>query len=931
MISYVFSFCAVIIAAGGSSASSCTSISPQIPFAEAYSNVTAYCILNHTCLLQNNYNIKSNELYWEVDDRRIQPSQYTVINETTSRVTYQPTSISVNLLSCSTDLHGQIKTTLMGTFINVGFPPEKPENLSCICYNREKLTCTWRPGRPTMIPTTYILKQKGMEEDYSPELMQYKLNSYPAARARGRSSTLSKNDYPKKQIPSGYRKGEKEERPGCKSNNDTCTLYNADFQLFIDTTFQVVATNGLGTAESDELRLDIINILKPNPPEIEKVVSLSQLQKALKIEWKNPLTTESLFPFKYNLRYRKKDSTEWEQVPPNDIDKTRNSYTLQDLQPYTKYILSLRCKLQNNKGYWSDWSKEYEAMTPESAPSQAPEFWRKIGDPDSNGVRTVWLMWKDLGTYANGEILGYNITIGRSKNFLDAYALPKQDRQYNITVPKDAVQVSVVAYNKYGASPSSVLVIPDVKNRVMLPSEIDVKAFPKDGKLWVEWTAPTKSVLGYVIEWCANSDSQGCEVEWQREPSTVNGTFLRGDLKPFVYYLIKVYPLYKTGFERPRYVAAYLQQGIPEEGPIVRHKSVEKTKAVIEWEPVPLEKRNGFITNYTLKYKAKNGQETTVALNSTQTEYMMTSLTGNTVYSVSVTASNEIGGKEGLPFTFSTNRFDTGEVEAIVVSSCIGFLLLVLIGGILLCNKRDLIKKHIWPNVPDPSKSNIAQWSPQTPTRHEPKSHPFQDGSFTDVSVVEITADEKSSYSKQDLKSVDLIKKNTSEGLSSGIGGSSCLSSPQLSISDSDEVESGQNTSSTVQYSTVIISGYRGQQPTAAALPTFSRSESTQPLLESEERPDEQPVLDIPNQYFKQNCTQDDSTGRLQALQQENLSSRIHEQGQSPQLAGLGHEMDPEGFNAGKNVSLECQPAEMDMEIKSYLPQTVRRGGYLPQ
>ncbi|XP_077318833.1 interleukin-6 receptor subunit beta isoform X4 [Lithobates pipiens] len=885
MISYVFSFCAVIIAAGGSSASSCTSISPQIPFAEAYSNVTAYCILNHTCLLQNNYNIKSNELYWEVDDRRIQPSQYTVINETTSRVTYQPTSISVNLLSCSTDLHGQIKTTLMGTFINVGFPPEKPENLSCICYNREKLTCTWRPGRPTMIPTTYILKQKG----------------------------------------------EKEERPGCKSNNDTCTLYNADFQLFIDTTFQVVATNGLGTAESDELRLDIINILKPNPPEIEKVVSLSQLQKALKIEWKNPLTTESLFPFKYNLRYRKKDSTEWEQVPPNDIDKTRNSYTLQDLQPYTKYILSLRCKLQNNKGYWSDWSKEYEAMTPESAPSQAPEFWRKIGDPDSNGVRTVWLMWKDLGTYANGEILGYNITIGRSKNFLDAYALPKQDRQYNITVPKDAVQVSVVAYNKYGASPSSVLVIPDVKNRVMLPSEIDVKAFPKDGKLWVEWTAPTKSVLGYVIEWCANSDSQGCEVEWQREPSTVNGTFLRGDLKPFVYYLIKVYPLYKTGFERPRYVAAYLQQGIPEEGPIVRHKSVEKTKAVIEWEPVPLEKRNGFITNYTLKYKAKNGQETTVALNSTQTEYMMTSLTGNTVYSVSVTASNEIGGKEGLPFTFSTNRFDTGEVEAIVVSSCIGFLLLVLIGGILLCNKRDLIKKHIWPNVPDPSKSNIAQWSPQTPTRHEPKSHPFQDGSFTDVSVVEITADEKSSYSKQDLKSVDLIKKNTSEGLSSGIGGSSCLSSPQLSISDSDEVESGQNTSSTVQYSTVIISGYRGQQPTAAALPTFSRSESTQPLLESEERPDEQPVLDIPNQYFKQNCTQDDSTGRLQALQQENLSSRIHEQGQSPQLAGLGHEMDPEGFNAGKNVSLECQPAEMDMEIKSYLPQTVRRGGYLPQ
>lgn len=50
-----------------------------------------------------------------------------------------------------------------------------------------------------------------------------------------------------------------------------------------------------------------------------------------------------------------------------------------------------------------------------------------------------------------------------------------------------------------------------------------------------------------------------------------------------------------------------------------------------------------------------------------------------------------------LPFIFTVPSLyflrlfiDTGEVEAIVVSSCIGFLLLVLIGGILLCNKRDL-------------------------------------------------------------------------------------------------------------------------------------------------------------------------------------------------------------------------------------------------
>lgn len=186
---------------------------------------------------------------------------------------------------------------------------------------------------------------------------------------------------------------------------------------------------------------------------------------------------------------------------------------------------------------------------------------------------------------------------------------------------------------------------------------------------------------------------------------------------------------------------------------------------------------------------------------------------------------------------------------------------------------------------------------------------------------MEITADDKKSYSEQDLKSVDMIKKNTSECLSSGIGGSSCLSSPRLSMSDTDEVESAQNTSSTVQYSTVIISGYRGQQPTAAVQPTFCRSESTQPLLESEERPDEPP--EIPNQYFKQNCTQEDSVGKPAPSQPESLPTHPQEQvGQS--LA----ERDLQDFSG------DPTPSDLDSgcsEIKSYLPQTARRGGYMPQ
>lgn len=87
--------------------------------------------------------------------------------------------------------------------------------------------------------------------------------------------------------------------------------------------------------------------------------------------------------------------------------------------------------------------------------------------------------------------------------------------------------------------------------------------------------------------------------------------------------------------------------------------------------------------------------------------------------------------------------------------------------------------------------------------------------------------------------------KYLSEEHSSGIGGSSCMSSPRQSVSDSDEGgDLADTTASTVQYSSVVASsGYKGQTPTSHCQApqqqvVFSRSESTQPLLEPDENSD---------------------------------------------------------------------------------------------
>ncbi|XP_015278698.1 PREDICTED: interleukin-6 receptor subunit beta, partial [Gekko japonicus] len=296
-----------------------------------------------------------------------------------------------------------------------------------------------------------------------------------------------------------------------------------------------------------------------------------------------------------------------------------------------------------------------------------------------------------------------------------------------------------------------------------------------------------------------------------------------------------------------------------------------------------------------------------------------------------------------------------GEIEAIVVPVCLAFLIVTLLGVLFCFNKRDVIKKHIWPNVPDPSKSVIAQWSPQTPSKHfDSKEQIYPEGSFTDVSVVEIEADDKKSFSEQDLKPFDLLRKekNASEGHSSGIGGSSCMSSPRQSVSDSDEGEPAQNTSSTVQYSTVVLNGYRDQIPPVQA---FSRSESTQPLLDSEERPEEQQVADggcgggsTPvHRYFKQNCNREEpfaeeshleKVKQIPPINEEDIAglqasqtcgSVLEREEQEAAFAGAFHPS-PEG-QTGQCETVGIKAVTEDEMPKCYLPQTVRQGGYMPQ
>uniref|UniRef100_A0A8I3QPC9 Interleukin-6 receptor subunit beta n=1 Tax=Canis lupus familiaris TaxID=9615 RepID=A0A8I3QPC9_CANLF len=817
----------------------CGYIKPESPIVQLGSNFTAVCVLKEKCM--DYFHVNANYIFWKTNHVTIPKEQYTIINKTASSVTFTDISLLNIQLTCNIRTFGQIDQNVYGIRIISGLPPEKPTNLSCIVNEGKKMMCQWDPGRETYLETNFTLKSEWATEKFA----------------------------------------------DCKTKRDTPTSCTVDYSpvYFVNIEVWVEAENALGKVTSDHINFDPVDKVKPSPPHNLSVSNSEELSSILKLTWINS-SIQGFIGLKYNIQYRTRDASTWSQIPPEDTASTRYSFTVQDLKPFTEYVFRIRCMKEDGKGFWSDWSEEASGITYEDRPSKAPSFWYKIEPSHTHGYRSVQLIWKTLPPFeANGKILDYEVTLTRWKSRLQNYTV--NDTKWTVNITNDRYIATLTARNLVGKSNAAVLTIPAYDFQATRPVT-DLKAFPKDNMLWVEWTAPNESVNKYILEWCVLSDKAPCIQDWQQEDGTVHRTYLRGNLAESKCYLITVTPVYADGPGSTESIKAYLKQAPPSKGPTVRTKKVGKNEAVLEWDQLPVDVQNGFIRNYTIFYRTIIGNETAVNVDSSHTEYTLSSLTSDTLYMVRMAAYTDEGGKDGPEFTFTTPKFAQGEIEAIVVPVCLAFLLTTLLGVLFCFNKRDLIKKHIWPNVPDPSKSHIAQWSPHTPPRHNfnSKDQMYSDGNFTDVSVVEIEAANDKKPFPEDLKSLDLFKKEkiSTEGHSSGIGGSSCMSSSRPSISSSDENESAQNTSGTVQYSTVVHSGYRHQVP---SVQVFSRSESTQPLLDSEERPEDLQLVDnidssvgnLPRQqYFKQNCSQHETSPDISHFERSKQVSSVNEE-----------------------------------------------------
>ncbi|XP_048875268.1 interleukin-6 receptor subunit beta [Brienomyrus brachyistius] len=768
-------------------------IVPESPVLEIGKEFTATCVLYEFGHRQTQ--ATADDIYWQFGNVTVDKEYYTKINNSAVSLTVTVTKDLKQPLKCNIYtrvLSYKHPKNVHGIFFRVGYPPKKPENLSCILSqdvnkSLSVMNCTWDPGAASyLLKTTY-------------ELCYTRLQETHCATADKREGIVHFNTTP----------------------------------FFFTISIWVRVQNELRIVDSDKLQLDVKEIIKPSPPENIRLTPEKNLPNTMMVQWKSPLyRIIPVMTLHYIIRYCVNGSSSWNEVPSSEIAENANSFRLQSLMPFTDYVVQMYCKESENNRYWSEWSGNVTAKTPEATPLDEPGLWKVLTPSEGDASGLVKLLWREP-SQSNGVILGYNVTIEKADGKQETF----ETLGHEYLLPKDAIRVNMTAYNSVGVSPKATLT---VNKEYDQPVE-SVDCVPVDGKLMVKWKIHKnfrRRPSRFVIEWVSKSDGKG---DWQQEPREARNTTLKGDIQPFKRYNVSVYPIYDSFPGTPRTIQAYLEQKAPSHGPVIKVKSTGKHEVQLEWPEIPLDHQNGFITGYTIFYKELNddGIEKSVSLGPEIHSYELGSLKKNSKYVLCIMASTAVGSTNGSDFTFGTSLYGRGEVEAIVVSVCIGFLFLTVIVVAICINKHTVIKKRIWPQVPDPSNSTIANWTPDFPTKPDtPK-----EGSMTDVSVVEVDVFDKP-VAEEDKASLHLKKdKYMSDEHSSGIGGSSCMSSPRQSVSDCDEGDSGQTTASTVQYSSVVVSGYKGQTP-SAPLPAFARSESTQPLLESEERPDDPPVQD---------------------------------------------------------------------------------------
>uniref|UniRef100_A0A8C3QVZ9 Fibronectin type-III domain-containing protein n=1 Tax=Cyanoderma ruficeps TaxID=181631 RepID=A0A8C3QVZ9_9PASS len=448
----------------------CASVTPDSLIVPLGSAVTASCTIHRE--LCRGLEQGKIRISWMLDNKPVAGSQHQGPGGTeVSNLTLPRFNHTQAKLWCCVEWNGT-KQRVGKTEIRAGYPPAKPLNLSCILNLSDYgLTCQWEQGTDSHLPTSVVLKCAG---------------------SRGQAVT------------------------GCtpREGHRHCTVPRRLLQLYRQMEIWVSATNALGTAESEHLCIDPMDVAKLDPPTLQSVQSIPFQTDCVALAWDTARGTEHM-ELQCELRYRAPEDPAW---VTGIIGRAGTAQRCGFLFG-TQYHFQMRCRRNSASALasWSKWSPGRNYTTHEKAPTGKLDAWWGAQPAGTGGLLEVQLRWKPpRQREANGRVLGYRVTLSPRRRGRDPPTICNTTHtQCSFSVPAGTRRVYVSVYNAAGESAPTEVVLLERKGQ----PPAGLRAVPGDEhSLWVHWEAPLAPVMAYVLEWQpVTAEPEYCSTCWQIE------------------------------------------------------------------------------------------------------------------------------------------------------------------------------------------------------------------------------------------------------------------------------------------------------------------------------------------------------------------------------------------------------------------------------
>uniref|UniRef100_A0A8D2IMI8 Interleukin 23 receptor n=1 Tax=Varanus komodoensis TaxID=61221 RepID=A0A8D2IMI8_VARKO len=258
------------------------------------------------------------KIYMDLNEVRVEDSNLTVINKTTVQLQLhnygEPFSKVVCNVQCS-----KTRVVICGTQFCMGYLPDRPANLACVIQEySDCMICTWDPGKDTYLNTSYNLYLKSVQ---TKENKTFNANS-----------ALNGVNIPLNQL----------------QKNQTFSV-------------SVCAKNALGAAHSDQLLVELHNIVIPALPVITQNKTIDSPIRKTIMQWEEQSASNET---SCEERYKEMASEKW-HVREWDASIQRMHRTEYNLNANTMYEFQVRCKFTHVGSIWSKWSESVVYKTPE--------------------------------------------------------------------------------------------------------------------------------------------------------------------------------------------------------------------------------------------------------------------------------------------------------------------------------------------------------------------------------------------------------------------------------------------------------------------------------------------------------------------------------------------------------------------------------------